>query len=398
LRIALWNASGLDNLGDLILDRVNRIEIAKRLPEAKFVTYCPWPIRQGVEKLSIDHNGRWSGEGRFDAIVIGGGALLMGPPFSHPGLQTFFFGGYPDRFRDKAICIWNAVCSDSRVASPAVETWARYVRNAAARCHSITVRNSQTLQYLRHWGVQEEIEIVPDPAILAVTPVTAPANSSAPITVGWLAAQPEFPAPFIEIMRSSALADFSDANPSVVRLTASAALGWSTQGASDHVLHLIKGIASSTKIRVAALDNMYGDSSYAETIYGKIEGHFLDYTRLGERLDPLTDWMESVDCIIASRLHHCIFAVAMGMPVIALDLYYSENARTSKLREFMFSSGLGDHYLASNLTMAEDGKLDDLIQIATSNRGIFREAAVKSRQAANLHFDKIADCIATLSS
>src|SRR5690242_7155778 len=113
MRIALWNASGLDNLGDRMLDYVNRRELGRRFSDATFQTFSPWPSAS-TRLVSIDRHGRWEGEESFDAIVIGGGALLIGPPFVHPSLQTCYLGPYPDRFRDTCPVFWNAVCCDGQ--------------------------------------------------------------------------------------------------------------------------------------------------------------------------------------------------------------------------------------------------------------------------------------------
>src|ERR1700743_841276 len=99
MRIALWNASGLDNLGDRLLDYVNRCELGKRIPQAQFQTFTAWPSAS-TRLGKIGREGHWEGERQFDAIGIGGGALLIGPPFVHSSLQTYYLGPYPDRFRD----------------------------------------------------------------------------------------------------------------------------------------------------------------------------------------------------------------------------------------------------------------------------------------------------------
>ena len=394
MRIALWNASGLDNLGDLVLDRVNRRELGRRLPGAEFTSFCPWPIRDGVQKLSVSTDGLWPGHGHFAAIVVGGGALLMGPPLSHPGLQTFFFGGHPDRFQDRTVRIWNAVCSDSRVPSPYVDAWASYVQDAAAQCDLVSVRNSRTFQFLRDWGVNGNISVVPDPAILAATLEDDRVSRSRKLTIGWLAAQPEFPHEFIELMKKSAMADWSDANSSIVKLSASAPSNWGDARLARRVAHLVLSVANRNYgLRIAALKNMYGDADYAMSISEEFQP-IVDCTKFDEDLGSVLAWMRSVDCVIASRLHHCIFAVAAGIPVIALDLYYSPVAGTSKLREFMTSCDLAEFYIEfANEGLSTD--LNALVRMAVHERERVLNACGLLQTAARQHFDDVASCIRT---
>jgi len=169
MRIALWNGSGLNNLGDRLLDYINRRELGRRLPSAIFHSFSPWPS-SSVPLVQIDDQGYWGNEQRFNAIVIGGGALLIGPPFVHPSLQTCYLGPYPERFRDVCPIIWNAVCSDGQFVPLLAEPWRAYVRSAAARLTYHSVRNQRTANLLTQCGVSDSISIVPDPVILLRSP------------------------------------------------------------------------------------------------------------------------------------------------------------------------------------------------------------------------------------
>ena len=69
LRVAIWNASGLDNLGDRLLDHVAHRELSARLPGVDLATFTPWPGEYCGRRLIIDRNGLWTGHGAFHAIV-----------------------------------------------------------------------------------------------------------------------------------------------------------------------------------------------------------------------------------------------------------------------------------------------------------------------------------------
>src|ERR1044072_5494043 len=175
MRIALWNGSGVDNIGDRLLDYVNRQELGRRLPTACFETFCPWPSATASDsirphRLRIDRQGHWDGEGSFDAIVIGGGGILLGPPFRHPGAQFFFLGPFPERFRDRCPVVWNAVSSEGIRATAPNSLWREFVQAAAERIKLRTVRNELTREFLTRCGITGSVSLVPDPVVLLATP------------------------------------------------------------------------------------------------------------------------------------------------------------------------------------------------------------------------------------
>src|ERR1051325_770120 len=97
LRVALWNASALPNPGDRLIDFVLRKELSDRINDVSFHTFSPWA--DGRSNLSIGRDGLWDQhQGEFDAIVIGGGAIITGPPFYSPAEQFFLLGPYPEKF------------------------------------------------------------------------------------------------------------------------------------------------------------------------------------------------------------------------------------------------------------------------------------------------------------
>ena len=390
MRIALWNGSGLDNHGDRLLDHVNRIELLKRIPSAEFETFCPWSAGSDCEDLWVDTNGRWCGEGFFDAIVIGGGALLMGPPFSHPGMQSFFLGPYPGRFRDDCFVSWNAVCAGSQFAAPLGESWKEYVRAAASRIDFVTVRNPRTSDFLVQCDVAEAPTVVPDPVVLIRQPRAQPARTARRPRIGLAVARSVFPKEFLQIMGDSAAAGLAAANPAVVRFPAT------LNPESYDDLHyaqqfgtLVRALLRAYEVEIAIIPNVYGDERPAEVL-ASVLGGSCRAVSVSKNSMHLLGWIESLDCLVASRLHYCVLALAVGTPVVALDPYYSSVLNTSKLGEFMAVGQGLDCWMP--LTQALDGqtRLSDLVPRALSLQDRLGDAHTRLWDAAAAHFDQLA--------
>lgn len=384
MRIALWNASGLLNVGDLVLDQIARVELSRRIPNAEFETFCPWPLRSGVNKLMISAEGEWAGQGRFDAIVVGGGALLMGPPFRHPGLQHFFFGPQPKKFKDRAVKVWNAVCCDGQIADSSDPILCRYVKDATSQVAYLTVRNERTKAFLESWGTSAQINVVPDPAIL----ICGERDTAARLRddVGWLIAQPVFPQSFIEQMKTLAFEEWPQANKDVVKLSADPDHDYFLSLQRNKIAHLLSSLSQRRFLRIAGLKNMYGDAEFAIACENILPADARrDLTVITDRVDDLVTWMSSVGCVVASRLHHCILSVALGIPVVALDPYYSPQAGTSKLYEFLKACGLSRHYYS--LASSEMLRLEDMIERALADEESFIDARYHLRAQSKRHFD-----------
>ena len=382
MKIALWNASGLPNFGDALLDTTNRIELGLRIPSASFETFCPWAMTRSTTPLFIDAEGHWEGEGKFSAIVIGGGALLIGPPFNHPGLQAFYLGARPDRFRDRCFIAWNAICCD-RQSVTGLSAHRQFVQDAAGRMSTITTRNQRTSAFLHEWGVSEPIADATDPALLCGDCIDIPDYAA---DVGVVLARPTFTREFIEYMRRTALEYLQRDSQGFIQLSSSHAF----LGEQDHLKslrHLLNYLAESFELRFAAFNNMYDDVTYACNVIGRPTGD-----RLND-LDSYVRWMRQVRCVVAFRLHHCIMAVACGMPIVALDSANTSNVRTTKLREFMAQAELLELYSSADPAMLSPERVRELIEKALRSREQVLRARARLRQLAAHHFDTLASAI-----
>jgi polysaccharide pyruvyl transferase WcaK-like protein len=395
MRIALWNGSGLDNLGDRLLDYVNRRELARRLPEASFDTFSPWPA-PFMPLVKIDRNGGWAYEGRYDAIVIGGGALLIGPPFVHPTLQTCYLGPYPDRFRDRCPIIWNGVCSDGQFVAVLAEHWRSYIRAATRRLTYRSVRNQRTAELLGECGVSDKISIVPDAVTLLRAPTKRDYRGSAPLRIGLAVGSSGHSCQFLATLTSGT--DTGDWNPTVrAPVTANIAcanpamLPTEMSAFVARVSEALSGIRKRAHIEVCGFGAVYDDSPCAAAL---VEALGCCHISLSDPLgsDALA-WIASLDCLIASRLHACILAVVAGTPLVALDPYFSPVAGTSKVREFMAGVGLLDGYASLESFLTAGDTLDEMVETAISNRERLPAIHETLSIAAHAHFDCVAEII-----
>jgi polysaccharide pyruvyl transferase WcaK-like protein len=105
------------------------------------------------------------------------------------------------------------------------------------------------------------------------------------------------------------------------------------------------------------------------------------------------EWISSLDCLVASRLHACILALVAGTPLIAVDPNFNAVSGTSKLREFMADAGLLRTYVHMNGILEHGFRLGDLIELALAACPRQIEVQAKMRDAAGAHFDRVADII-----
>jgi hypothetical protein len=393
MRIALWNGSGLDNHGDRLLDQVNRVELSRRLPSAAFETFCPWSEGPDCKRLRVDTDGRWCGEGAFDAIVIGGGALLMGPPFSHPGMQSFFLGPYPERFRDKCFVSWNAVCSGSQFASSLLASWKEYVQAAARRIDFASVRNTRTREFLMQCEVAEAPTVVGDPVVLMREPRTRRSRVRGR-RLGIAVARPAFPEEFLRAMGNSAVADLVGANPAVVRIAPGVGPeDYDELRYAQQLAALVQPMVKDHEVEIAVIPNVYGDEKPAGLLANLLGDTCRTVTVLQKEGKRLMTWIESLDCLVASRLHYCVLALAAGTPVVALDPYYSNVLGTSKLCEFMTAGPGRDCWMPLTAALEGEPALPRLVEraFALADRGSDVHARLWAAAAA--HFDQLAERI-----
>src|SRR5438270_3390741 len=392
MRIALWNGSGLDNVGDQLINAVTRKQLQARIPEGRFQSFSPWPGSVTPQRLTIDKKGYWNAHGQFDAIVVGGGALIGGPPFLDPVNQFFLLGPYPERFQDPALIVWNAMCSDAQTLAPTEERWRKFVRTATERVSLLTVRNSRTCSFLRDCGVTKPIKVVPDVAVLAAEPWDRP-QTKGKLRIGFAPGRPVFPENFLEKIAANAFSNLGSINPEVVRIVPySPDAGFDDHQYAASLANRLNEIPDADFFLFGS-DSMYGDSITAALMAQKLDGS--TYVPLSDPLGADTiSTSRSMDCIIAFRLHSCIMALMVGTPFIAVDLYRNEITGTSKLHQLMKDAGLESRYLIMDEMVSQSGRLSHLAQdaIAQGREPVINAHGRLAAQARS-HFDALAETI-----
>jgi polysaccharide pyruvyl transferase WcaK-like protein len=397
MRIALWNGSSLDNLGDRLIDRVSRCELDKRLADASFETFSPWPS-PAVPPVRIDRDGRWSGERQFDAIVIGGGALLIGPPFVHPSLQTCFLGPYPDRFRDPSPIVWSAVASDGQPSASFAEPWRAYVRAACERLSYRSVRDRSTLDLLDSCGVADQISVVPDPVMLVSTPRPRDPRREGRRRIGFVPGMSGHSEWFMSQLEAPC--DDASWNAEVCVRLPKGKLSIEPALLAERLRTFVAGMSESTDhlrrrddLEVCAFGPVYGDDA---TVVALSQALGCPIVHLA---DPngadAIEWIASLDCLIASRFHACVLALAVGTPFVAVDPYLNDVTATSKIRELMADAGLLDAYVPLASLLEGGVSLDQRVEDAIGGRDRQAAAHAASRKAATAHFDRLAHVIST---
>ena len=183
-RLGAWGGYDVENYGDALFPRILQRELSRRLPVATLRLYAPlgeeraltmnagWPIRS---------LGRATGERRrdlaaeLDLVIVGGGELIHVhdfvfavayglPPDSLDGRRPsdFFIDGLgPDEERACPVA-WHGVGVPFDL-DPAL---AERVRRALAGRPYVSVRDERSRARLLAAGVDREIAVVPDSALL----------------------------------------------------------------------------------------------------------------------------------------------------------------------------------------------------------------------------------------
>lgn len=413
MHIALWNASGIDSFGDRLLDFINRRELRKRIKNVIFDTYCPWPSKNApkgykAKPLVVRSDGSWSGMGKYRAIVIGGGAVISGPPFAHPGSQAFFLGANPSLFKEEVPIAWNAVCADGQFVAGINSDFSKYVQMAVDRIGYCSVRNKRTAEFLKECNVTREVKIVPDPAILMKDGDSYKSDGNKPkrkkLKIGLVISRPVFPKPFLEEMERFAFDYLRESGDKMSsNLFAHQLIHLKDHGKNDYddnhfVDMVIKALGGDfikhTDLSIGVSDSkVYNDYELTSLFAKKMDHKYTVFT------DPIgqdiIDWIQGLDCLVASRFHLCTLALTFGTPVVAIDLYENTIIGTNKLKELMKSFDRVNDYFTVDQFFRNDFSLLSCVQNAISNKGSLPDIHKSLSVIGNEHFDQLADFIST---
>jgi len=183
-RIGLFGTFDIDNLGDALFPRIARMELARRLPDATIRAFSPI----GHERLTRFDGGEPSEPlgaygpdrvaelaGELDCVIVGGGEIvhgrdeLLGPIYGmasdtmiERAPSRFFIDGLGPELEARCPVVWHAVGIPFDVDP---DEAGRYRRALASRPY-VSVRDDASRRRLERAGVDREIEVVPDPAVL----------------------------------------------------------------------------------------------------------------------------------------------------------------------------------------------------------------------------------------
>jgi len=267
--------------------------------------------------------------------------------------------------------------------------------SAAQRIAHLTVRNRRTRKFLKDCGVNKQIKLVADPAVLMAKPRKPSHHLRGRLRIGVLCAALEFPTKFIDLMKRSAIANAEHVNPNVVRL-----LNHEQKKNLDHeecfrrLAASLRAIDHAIPLEVCGLHNMYEDHLMAAKLAKELG------TSIGPQLShpvgrDLLKWIRTLDCLIGFRLHHCILSLVAGTPLVGIDLYYDAGAGTSKLKEFITSSPeIGSYVTIEDLLSGDVSHLNQLVERALSVRGCVADIHADMHNKSHSHFDWLAEVIA----
>ena len=347
MRIALWNACALPNQGDRLIDHCMKREIRRRIPEADIVTYSPW--KADNTKLYIDFEGLWPGHRQFDAIIIGGGALLTGPPYMSPAEQFFMLGPYPERFQDTAPIHLFGICADTTTLLPFGQS-ASYAGAFARRITTVNARNMHTADLISQFGCGTRTTISPD-IVFSLPSIRPTRYKEGPRRVAYLASQSAFPETTIRLMSDAYHKHACRIRPELMDLKAGLARREAAQDFSSGIVldehaqtvHRISA-ATGCKVTLVAFDNMYGDAQL-QLLLRSLPLKFDSLTLVDSPAEDYIRALSQFDVVVATRYHACILAALAGCRVVGIDRSEPSLFGASKLKALFDENLKGELYI-----------------------------------------------------
>lgn len=291
-RVGIWGAFDVADYGNLLVPRIFENELRRRLPYAHVFPYAPL----GAEHPSAMDGGRpaaplgdWTPPRRaqlaeqFDLVAIGGD--LDREP------SKFLLEGLGEELERRCPVAWHAVGVPFELAP---EEAAR-VRDAIESKRHVSVKSAVSRERLLVTGTERQIDVVPDPAILASRLLS---DDTAERRLRYLRALKRYPArePPLVLETSAALGLAVDEYTSAV----------SEARAHDPALPVV----------LVALSPASGDAELARTLA----------SRLDDPVHELTEDVTLNDLVVAIRNGRtycgassagCSTALAFGVPAVS---------------------------------------------------------------------------------
>lgn len=369
--IALWGGASLSNVGDRMLFDVVERELARRMPGATFIRYCPWAGDAGdVLPLWVDASGCWPGSGSARSIVVVGG-VFAGPPFGNVIMRAFSLGATPAAFDPSVVAAWLGVGLDDDVLPGMKPEWRRYLKALAGRLDFFTVRAPNAANRFRQAGAPVP-EVVPDPSF--ALPVREPSGARRP------GKQLRIGVAIGEAMASERLRNTITDMRAILRCVQKSGIDLGTlMDAVESVDNHLAEVATARKqcfsrllsaqlaslsrlgaIELIGIDNMYDDAQASAAFAAALGGMPVRHVP-GECADALRAALGSYDLVVVSRFHSVVLAMQAGVPFIAADPYWNPDTGTSKVHQLLETLGCGDRHWTGAASAAT---LRDLVDYA----------------------------------
>jgi hypothetical protein len=369
-RIGFLGAYSIDNPGDRLIGYATREEVRRLLPHMTPIMLSPAlpdpPFRHdlspaqglGADVVQVPLRGwAWARDLGLDALVIGGGGLLL----LHPAFRPFLPAAPPDGPGVPAA--WNALCSQGQPWYLAAHA-ADYQAVAACCQHLryVSVRNQTTLRFVRRCGFAGPVQVVPDPALLLGA---ADMPDALPIA-------DRYDAEADEALRRAGVPPgrASTGGRLLVGVSLGGALRDPRAGAffDDLFAALSQLQAAGAQVLFFSFGGIYGDAAHARAAAARLPGaRSVDLAIDPEgdaRLSPLGLFrlIGRLDLAIVTRLHAMYAAYAQDVPFLVLDEYLTDEIASSKIREFIADEGLEPLYLCPFLAKEPSRKLAAVLQ------------------------------------
>jgi hypothetical protein len=197
-RVGIWGRFDVADYGNLLAPRIFEHELRRRLPTARVYPYAPL----GAEHpIGMDGGrpatplGSWTPARRaqlaeqLDLVAVAGADVIQAAPEAAAELvpSRFFVDGLGADLERRCPVVWHAVGVPFELDAGT----AKRVRDALASKRYVSVQGPASRERLLAMGTEQEIALVPDPAVLVPRLVPAETISK---RVGYLRAIESYPA------------------------------------------------------------------------------------------------------------------------------------------------------------------------------------------------------------
>ena len=320
-RIAIHGFYGMGNLGDEVILKALLQEL-DRFPEAEVIIFSrdPEQVSRTHGVRSLPARGRRSFLRRIweiktsDLFALGGGGLLKDYGSDSSSLKGWLrLLRLAKRLNVKttlwAVGVENIRYDDSKKA----------LRDALDGVDLITVRDSYSKQVLRGIGIEKEVKVVTDPAVLLANPKVRESKDISPP-----------PKVMISVRHWFSKGEFienPEANETFIK---------SLGAAADYLVERYSARIDFVPLRTTSYDD---DRVVARQVVSCMKhGDSVRVLSSAPGVDEFAGMVDQYSLVIGMRLHSLILATAAGLPVIGLEYM-------PKVRAYMESIDQGDYSL-----------------------------------------------------